>query len=227
MTPNQLSEQLLLQVKMQKPTNEIVSALEKLSLQNLKNALHDDDHKKAFWINLYNAFFLILRKELKLDKPAIYRDRVIIIAGQTFSLDDIEHGILRKYRFKWALGYLPHPFAPAIVKRLAVSKMDYRIHFALNCGAKSCPPIAFYSTDQLERQLNMAALAFLEYETEVFTEKKEVHVTRLFQWFLGDFGGKRGIRRILKKHLQLETKGMKIVYREYDWTEDLDAFVDR
>ncbi len=224
---NELSEHLLLQVKMQKPTDKISSQLEAVSFEDLVPFLKTDSLKKAFWINIYNAFFQILRSEQQLGKPEIYHQKSVSIAGLMFSLDDIEHGILRKYRFKWSLGYLPNPFASTIVKRLAVSKVDYRIHFALNCGAKSCPPIAFYTPDKIEGQLEMATLSFLEGETDVFPEKKEIQVTRLFQWFMGDFGGRTGIRRILKEKLNLDSEGMKLVFKKYDWEEVLDNFSEQ
>lgn len=224
MTPNQLSEQLLLLVKKGEPTIEAVEQLANLSLEELKDSLISEDHKKAFWINLYNAFFLILRKEKGVQKPAIFRGKLIRVAGHDFSLDDIEHGILRKYRWKWSLGYLPNIWASDLIKKLAVHKIDYRIHFALNCGAKSCPPIAFYTPDDIEQQLEMATISFLEQETEVKAAKKEVHVTRLFQWYKGDFGGTSGIKRILHKKLGVDTRGKRLIYRSYDWTEALDQF---
>lgn len=224
MDANQLSEQLLLQVKMQEPTAKAIAQLAALPLASLQAALDSDARKKAFWINIYNAFFQILRSERQVGKPAIYHQKLVNIAGQAFSLDDIEHGILRRNRIKWSLGYLSNPFAPTLLKKLAVSAMDYRIHFALNCGARSCPPIAFYSPEKLERQFDMAALSFLEGETVVFSEKKEIHVSRLFQWFLGDFGGRGGVRRILNEKLKLETAGMKLVFKKYDWEEELENF---
>lgn len=46
----------------------------------------------------------------------------------------------------------------------AVKDMDKRIHFALNCGAKSCPPIKVYTPDTLEEGLQSAATAFCEGE---------------------------------------------------------------
>ena len=42
-----------------------------------------------------------------------------------------------------------------------VLDLDPRIHFALNCGAKSCPPIRVYSPPNLDSQLNRAAASFL------------------------------------------------------------------
>jgi Protein of unknown function, DUF547 len=226
MNVNQLSEQLLLAVKMQQPTGPLTAALEKLSFEKLAASLNTDDRKLAFWVNIYNAFFQILSGEGGIGKPQIYSERMVTIGGTSFSLDDIEHGILRRYRWKWSLGYLPGPFARPAVKKLAVSKRDYRIHFALNCGAVSCPPIAFYSPEKIAAQLDMATLSFLEAETGIFPGKKEIHITWLFQWFAGDFGGRSGIRRILQEKLNIETAGWKLVFKDYDREEKLAHFTE-
>lgn len=221
---NQLSEQLLLAVKMQKVPTALVNDLEQLSLTQLEEDLNIDNRKTAFWINIYNAFFQILRTVYQIDKPQIYREKLLTIAHQSLSLDDIEHGILRKYRNKSSSDYLPNLLASSLIKQLAVQKIDYRIHFALNCGAKSCPPIAFYTAKDLDQQLKTATVSFLEGETIVMENKKEVHITQLFKWFAGDFGGENGVREILKKYLGLDTKGYGLVYKDYDWTEYLDNF---
>lgn len=221
-----LSEQLLLAVKMQQPTADLVNELSRCSPSQLNSVFVSDVTKKAFWINIYNAFFLVLKREKKLQKPAIFREKQISIAGILFSLDEIEHGILRKYRWKWSLGYLPNPFASKVIRRLAVQKIDPRIHFALNCGAKSCPPIAFYKSENLEQQLDLASHSFLESETDLFPEKKEVHTSRLFLWFKADFGGQEGSLRFLEKYLNLDLTGWKLVYKPYDWGEELGNFVE-
>ncbi len=221
---NKQSEQLLLSVKTGQPTVFISRQLANLSLPQLQENLPDDNTKKAFWINCYNACFLILRKELKLQKPSIFRDKHISIAQNRFSLDDIEHGILRKCRYKYSLGYLPNIFARAVVKKLTVDHLDYRIHFALNCGAKSCPPIAFYSPDKIDAQLEMATLSFLESETDIETDKKKVHVSKLLLWYRGDFGGAAGIRKMLTEKLQTDLSSFQLKYKEYSWDEHLDNF---
>ena len=218
------AEQLLLAVKMQESTDGLRKALESITLKELKDSLNSDDYKKAFWVNIYNAYYQILRKVEGVDKPAIFTKKLIRIANTSWSLDDIEHGILRRYRSKYSLGYLPQLFASKLIKELAVFKIDYRIHFALNCGAKSCPPIAFYSAEKIEPQLELATLSFLESETDAFNEKKEIHVNRILMWFLADFGGKKGIREILKGKLQIDTKGFKLVFKSYSWDELLDNY---
>lgn len=221
---NKLSEQLLLAVKMQNSTSEFLDALAAFPLELLERQLVDDAHKKAFWINAYNSFFQILRKSKNLKKPEIYREKQIAVAGQQLSLDDIEHGILRRYRYKYSLGYLPNLLATSLIKKWAVDVIDYRIHFALNCGAKSCPPIAFYSVDKLEQQLELATVSFIEGDAEVKELQGEIHITTLFKWFLKDFGGTKGIRKIITKNLEKDVTGYKLVYKDYSWEEQLDNF---
>ena len=223
---NQISEDLLLAVKMQQPVESLIAELKNLDLFEVQSYLKNDALKKAFWVNIYNAYFQILRKVNNSEKPKIFTQKLIEIANSNWSLDDIEHGILRHYRYKYSLGYAPQLFVSKTIKNLAVNKIDYRIHFALNCGAVSCPPIAFYKTSNIERQLEMATLSFLEAETDCFEDKKEVHVSRIFLWFLGDFGGKMGIRKILKEKLDLNTTGYKIIFKKYSWDEQLDIYDD-
>lgn len=226
LSPNELSEQLLYAVKLYKDSRALEGQLKALDFERLRQELHNDARKKAFWINIYNAFFQILRKRESKQKPEIYRERLFEIAGHPFSLDDVEHGVLRRFRYKYSLGYLANPFAAKRIKDLAVSKVDYRIHFALNCGAVSCPPIAFYSSEGLEEQLNTAALSFLETETKAYPERKEVHISTLFKWYLGDFGGLGGVREVLQKHLNMDSKGSKLVFTEYSWEEQLDNYIE-
>lgn len=225
----QLQEQaatLLLNVKTGKPTEAQESALAGYEFQKLMQELNADHQKKTFWINIYNAYFQLLAAREQVTKPDIYKKRLVQIAGQNFSLDDIEHGILRKNRYKPALGFLPNLFARRLLKHLAVSEIDYRIHFALNCGAVSCPPITFYNAEKIESQLELASRSFLELETQVFAEKKEIHVSRLMLWYLGDFGGFWGIRRILKQKLNQETRGQRLVFKPYNWGQQLHSFAE-
>jgi len=221
---NQLSERLLLAVKMEQSTEDIIEELAEIQFSQIQIELLNDDFKKAFWINIYNSFYQVLRKVYQIEKPKIFTQKLIFIANTKWSLDDIEHGILRRFRYKYTLGFLPGLFVPDTIKKLAVSKIDYRIHFALNCGAKSCPTIAFYTPDNIEQQLETATLSFLDSETDYLEKKKEIHISRLFLWFLADFGGKKGIRNILKEKLQLKTDGYKLVFKEYSWEEQLDNY---
>ena len=222
---NELSEQLLLQVKLQKDTTKIRLNLEALSIKTLSDNLTNDDKKKAFWINIYNAYYQILRKEKNIVKPDIYQKKLFKIAGNSFSLDDVEHGILRKYRYKYSLGFFANLFTKKLIKKLAVNEIDYRIHFSLNCGAESCPPIAFYNAPKIDFQLDMATQSFLEGETEFDDENRIVNITQLFKWFFADFGGTKGIKIIFKQQLNKDISNYTIKYKAYSWEDDLANFV--
>ena len=225
--PSQLiqqAEQLLLAVKMQKETKVLVDQVSIGSARVLMTQLDSDTQKKTFWINIYNTYYQILRQQGH-NKPDIYRKRLFKVSGHNYSLDDVEHGILRKYRYKYSLGFLPNLLSKSRIKKLAVDKIDYRIHFALNCGAVSCPPIAFYKVENLDAQLDLATQSFLESETVWDHDNKVAKVTALFKWFYADFGNTKGIKEIYKNQLDVDMTGYSIKYREYSWEDDLENFV--
>ena len=226
--PNQellsLSEKLLYAVKTDEPVDSLQSALSKYAVNDLVQGLTNDNARKTFWINIYNAYYQILSVREKKTKPKIFTDKVIRFADAAFSLDAVEHGILRKYRWKYSLGYLPQFLPSKSIKQLAVTHIDFRIHFTLNCGAKSCPPIAFYTYDKIETQLELATGSFLESETVIDTPNRTVQVTKIMQWFKGDFKGEKGIRQILSTYLGKDFSTYKIKFREYNWSQDLNNF---
>ncbi len=219
-----LSGDLLYHVKTEKPTDSIELSVLKLDMQQLVAGLNNDNAIKTFWINIYNAWYQILAVREKQTRPEIFTAKLISIAGKKFSLDDIEHGILRKYRWKYSMGYLPKFFPGKLIKQLAVSKIDYRIHFALNCGAKSCPPIAFYSYADIDNQLSLASKSFLDSETDFDDARKEVSVTKIMDWFRADFNGKKGIRRIINQVLQKDVSDYTIKFKPYSWDAALHNF---
>jgi hypothetical protein len=67
-------------------------------------------------------------------------------------------------------------------------RCDPRIHFALNCGARSCPQIAIYSSANLEKALNMATASYCNSEIEVLPANNEIRLSKLFLWYKNDFG---------------------------------------
>lgn len=103
---------------------------------------------------------------------------------------------------------------------------DPRIHFALNCGAVSCPPIAVYSADDLDGQLSDATAGFLEGNTEVNTKDNTVNVSMLFKWYREDFGGSdSSIISWIKTHSPTKLSGAisslvnpALSYPTYNWS---------
>ena len=140
-------------------------------------------------------------------------------------MDDIEHGILRHSKIKWSLGHLNKLFPSKREKALRVDSLDYRLHFALNCGAKSCPPIAFYNAENLDAQLELATKAYLTSEAEYESAKNTVRLPKLMSWFRADFGGKKGIIKILQKY-GLLAAGVKpaVEFKDYDWNLYLNNY---
>jgi hypothetical protein len=73
---------------------------------------------------------------------------------------------------------VPHPVMRCVHCAVlqVVSPVDARIHFALNCGAASCPTIKLYSTDTLEEGLTGAAEAFCTSEVVVDAAAQKVRL---------------------------------------------------
>ena len=225
MTFQAQAEQLLRRIKSGEPTRPMESALAGLDFDELRYGLKTDQERKAFWINIYNAYYLLLR-QLEWDRPLVFKMKLVPLAGKRFSLDEIEHGILRRCRVKWAAGFLPSPFYRPPIYQLMLKRSDCRVHFALNCGATSCPPIAFYSTDRLEEQLDMATYSFLEQETRI--DQGAAYAARQSVAALV-CGRLRRLPRLAPtayKTLDLEPLSWRLRFRPYDWTERLYNFQD-
>ena len=224
MNLNTISEQLLLQVKLKKPVNDIVYLLANYSNKNIVLNLKTDQQKKAFWINIYNAFYQIIALNNKTSSKKIFNVSNIKIGSFQLSLDDIEHGILRQFKSKYSLGFIRQFNPNSNLKKLVVNQLDYRIHFALNCGAKSCPPISFYTSSLIDEELNTSTISFLETDVYFDKTKQVVQMSRLFLWFYADFGKKKGINSIILKYLNQDISQFKIKYKSYDWSKDLHNF---
>ncbi len=142
-----------------------------LSLLTTKEA------KLAFWINAYNslivhALTVVGPAETTLQRLTWFGRVAYRIGGTVFSADDIEHGVLRGNASPpasflnlvglRALAAAVSPaFGPSDPRRaysLARDEVDPRIHFALNCGAKSCPAIKVYSAEVLEDGLAVSVV---------------------------------------------------------------------
>lgn len=225
---NEVSESLLENIIHKKPFDKHVATLQKSTLTALTNQLKDDDQKVAFWINIYNAFiqiFLQENPELYKDRSAFFSTKRIQIAGQKLSFDEIEHGILRKSKIKLSLGYLRKPFPAEWERKLRVNKVDWRIHFALNCGAKSCPPVTIYKSNQLDKQLDFMTKRFLKSTTSFLVEEGVAEVTKLFSWFRADFDGIPGIKKILKNYNITPIEPVSLDFSEYQWDLLLDNYI--
>ncbi len=230
-----LSMFLIQRIRNEESTEKITDCLANISPAKLKSELDTESEKKAFWLNVYNAYIQIILQ----DQPELFEDRnswfgynffsspQVTIAGYKMSFDDLEHGIMRRSTHKLSLGYMRNWFIDDVEKELMWEEIDPRIHFALNCGAASCPYVAVYEPERIDEQLDITTKNYLSRTTEYNSSENIVRVTKLISWFRGDFGGKDGAVSFLKEYdIIPEEADPTVEFREYDWTLDLGNFQD-
>ncbi|WP_079890808.1 DUF547 domain-containing protein [Halococcus agarilyticus] len=225
--PLALAAALLRSVRYGEPTRRYERALRDLPPAALRDALATDDRRLAFWLNVYNAHVQLLldaAPEQLQDRRRFFAAEIVAVAGHELSLDDIEHGLLRRSRHSLGLGYLPRP-ADTFERVHRLDSRDPRIHFALNCGAESCPPILAYDHGTIDDQLDTATAGYLETEVAYDPDRGVVRVPRHMLWYRGDFGGRRGIRSLLCEHGIVPADATPAIrYRSYDWSLSLGRF---
>jgi hypothetical protein len=227
----ELSQDFLYAVRVEDDHSSIALQLSQAKESDLVNSLNSEAKKKAFWLNIYNAFIQIKAKAypgiIQESRNDFFTNSWIKIAGYDMSFDDIEHGMLRNSQWKYGMGYIGAWFPREFEKSLRVNEIDYRIHFALNCGAAGCPPIAFYSADKLDEQLDIATQGFMELNTLYNRNKNTVEVSKILSWFKGDFGGNSGILDLLKStNLVEQESNPKLLFKEYDWTLSIGNYIE-
>lgn len=193
--------------------------------------LSDEVQARAFWINLYNALiihgiFSLDIKKTVFEAPKFFKRVSYNIGGKIFSLDLMEHGILRQNRGHPLRFGIPQIW-PWDQRRRFVIPLDPRIHFALNCGASSCPPIRSYDPDKLDSQLNLATESFISQNLSLVPDQKEIRLSRLFLWYARDFGTSwpTRLRWMIPFTKDEETKSVlnkaqswKRRFDDYDWS---------
>ena len=231
-SPTALARDLLIACKRRKPTERYRTALADLTDEDLRRVREDRRDGLAFWLNCYNAGTQVLLEE----RPGLYESPLrfvrfftapaVTVGGTPLPLDRIENGVLRDGRSKYGLGYLPKVYVTGFERRYRLEGCDPRIHFALNCGAESCPPIRAYEPDAIDEQLDLATRSYLDATVEYDPAAGTVHVPRVFLWFRGDFGGGSGIREFLRTYDAIpENAAPTVRHRSWDWTKAAGKFV--
>jgi hypothetical protein len=147
-------------------------------LQSIDVLILNEYERKAFFLNIYNCLVIhgVAENQFKkgllgefFDRLQFYASMSYNIGGNVLSLNDIEHGILRGNRLP------PTPFGSPVLPKDSPLPLscDARIHFALNCGAMSCPPIFAYSgsKDELNSELDLACESFIENNVKIIDDK--------------------------------------------------------
>ncbi len=177
----------------------------------------------AFWINVYNA--CVLRDLVEFDAGEFFGRERLRIAGHAWSLDDIEHGMLRGNAPKYMSFSAPLRKADPRLA-LAPVTVDERSHFALYTACRSSPPLRVFTAERIEDQLEDASREHLRATVRVKEEGAKVKVPKLFQWYSEDFGGADGVLQFVVARLDEESVDLidrrqgrvKIKYLDHDWT---------
>ncbi|OIQ27337.1 MAG: hypothetical protein BM564_12630 [Bacteroidetes bacterium MedPE-SWsnd-G2] len=170
-------------------------------LSNTKpSQLNSENAQIAFWINTYNAYTLKLIvdnypvKSIKDIKKA-WTTKFITIGTKFYSLNEIEHDILRTYN-------------------------KPEIHFAINCASRSCPPLynRAFSENQLDTQLKSVTSSFLNSRENLMISDKKLVVSKLFKWYSKDFKAAGGVIAFINTYSdEIIPKNIKIEYLPYNW----------
>jgi len=179
------------------------------TLENLRQSLGkvdanalDAKERLAYWINVYNintvativeAYPVKSIKDLSTDPLifTVFKKKRVPYGGELLSLDDVENTKIRE------------------------AYHDPRIHFAINCAARSCPPMRAeaFSGAKVDAQLDDQARRFLTANTRV--TGNVVHVSKIMDWFGADFGDKAAF---LRKYISIPAgKPIEFEYDDYDW----------
>lgn len=193
-------------------------------LASLAEADLDDmteNERLSLWINAYNAYTIALinrhgeRESIRninrilglLPGKGPWKERFATVAGRTYTLDEIEHQIIRE-RYD-----------------------DPRIHFALVCAAMSCPPLRqeAYVGGRLDEQLDDQGRRFLAASPDlnrIDASDGTVHLSPIFDWYREDFPqGTTDLGRFLAQYFPpgperslLESGRFEVRHTDYDWS---------
>ncbi len=153
----------------------------------------------AYWINAYNANTLLLmvahyplNSILDLDNGKTWDVQRISIGNKKYSLNDLENKILR------------------------ANFQDPRIHFAINCAARSCPPLwnHAFTAENIPSALENRTRAFVTNPLYNTLSAENAHVSKIFEWYRGDFGD---LRLFLNRYgANLRSRAV-VRFNAYDW----------
>ncbi|KTG11586.1 hypothetical protein AUR64_03170 [Haloprofundus marisrubri] len=225
-----VAQQLLERVRYGDPTASLCRELADADEELLAPVRNERTKALAFWLNVYNASAQLLldrRPDLFETRWRFFRARAVTVGGVGLSLDDIEHGILRDSHSKYGLGYLPRLGRVGLDASYRVER-DPRIHFALNCGAASCPAVLAYDWRRVDEILDDATRSYLDRTVEYDAERDRATVPRVCLWFVGDFGGVSGIRSLLREFERVPPgSSPSIRFAAYDWSKRPRYFGER
>ncbi|TXD48061.1 DUF547 domain-containing protein [Polaribacter sp. IC073] len=165
-----------------------------------------ENKQKAFWMNAYNAYTIKIILEnyplksitaIKEGGKTAWKIPFARVGGKTYTLDYIEHEILRKTLF------------------------DPRIHVGVNCASGSCPKLEnkAFTEENVDATLEKLMKTFVNDATRNKISTKNVQISSIFDWFKDDFTKKGTVVDYLNTYSEIKiSPKAKIRYLRYDWS---------
>ncbi len=182
---------------------QIESLYQRIAEADLSQAT--DTEKKAFYINAYNLIVIYqVAKYYPLKSPL----------NKSGFFNQVDHKVAGE---KMTLNFLE-------IKKIVLPFGDPRIHFAVACAAKSCPPLASfaYVPDQLDEQLAQRTKKSVNNNEfiQVKSDANQVAVSKIFAWYKKDFtqGGQTIVEFLNKYREDPIPTSYKLIHYEYDWS---------
>jgi Protein of unknown function, DUF547 len=152
---------------------DFIDQLGAASPENKPEWFPTEDERKRYYLTAYNAYILFYAASGYPDRHALwsrlglFKNKDIILGGRELTLNDLEHNIIRK------------------------EFLDPRIHFALNCGARGCPPLkaGVIARNATDNELEQAARRFINDPANVRFDEPNLtlYLSKIFDWFAVDF----------------------------------------
>lgn len=166
--------------------------------------------QKAFWINAYNAYtiHLIMHAkyaselknsimDIKKEGKTAWKIPFAKVGGKTYTLDYIEHEILRKKFF------------------------DPRIHVGVNCASGSCPKLlnVAFTENNIDAELEKLMTTFVNDSSRNKISENSIQISSIFDWFKSDFTKNGSVIDYLNNYSKTKINSeAKTTYLKYDWT---------
>lgn len=186
-------------------TAELGKVIGAISGQSLAGMAREE--RLAFYLNAYNAWILHrILEEYPTDGPggggffgrnSFFKSDDLRVAGVVTSFDDLENAVIRP-QFR-----------------------EPRIHFALNCASRSCPPLhgRAIRAETLDATLDVLTRAFVNSNASgvrVEGGGRKVEISRIFDWYADDFSG--GAVVYINRYREAKIPdGARVEFQDYSW----------